>query len=118
MMSDCIFCKIAGGEIPAEFVYKDDKVFVIRDVNPQAPTHLLIIPTRHIVSAAEVDDPNALWPLLMGRAAEIARGMGLDGKQDDNGFRLVINTGIQGGQTVPHIHLHLLSGRNFGWPPG
>jgi histidine triad (HIT) family protein len=117
MMSECIFCKIAGGEIPADFVYRDDKVFVIRDVNPQAPAHLLIVPTRHIVSAAEVDDPG-VWSLLMGRAVETARSMGLDGKLDDNGFRLVINTGIQGGQTVPHLHLHLLSGRNVGWPPG
>ena len=116
-MGECIFCKIAGGEIPADFVYKDDKVFVIRDVNPQAPTHLLIIPTQHIVSAAEVGDPD-VWSLLMGRAVEIARNVELDGKWDDNGFRLVINTGIQGGQTVPHLHLHLLSGRNFGWPPG
>jgi histidine triad (HIT) family protein len=117
MMGECIFCRIARGEIPAEFVYKDDKIFAIRDVNPQASTHLLIIPAQHIVSAAEVNDPN-LWSLLMGRAISIARDLGLDGKRDDNGFRLVINTGVQGGQTVPHLHLHLLSGRNFGWPPG
>ncbi len=112
-MSECIFCKIAQGEIPAEFVYKDEFVFVVRDVNPQAPTHLLVIPTQHIVSAAEVSDPE-IWTLIMGRAVKIACGLGLD----KEGFRMVMNTGVQSGQTVPHIHLHLLSGRSFGWPPG
>ena len=116
-MSECIFCKIAKGEIPAEFVYKDDEVFVIRDVTPQAPVHFLVIPVQHIASAAEVNDPR-IWALIMGRATEVARNLGLDGSQDDSGFRMVMNTGVQGGQTVPHIHLHLLSGRNFGWPPG
>ena len=86
---------------------------VIRDVNPQAPTHLLVIPVQHIVSAAEVNDPS-LWKDVVGRAVEVAHSMGLD----NDGFRMVINTGEQGGQTVPHLHLHLLSGRNFVWPPG
>lgn len=112
-MSDCIFCKIAQGEIPAEPVYKDESVMVLRDVNPQAPTHLLIIPVQHIVSAAEVNDPK-IWTLIMDRAVRVARDLGLD----KDGFRMVMNTGAQSGQTVPHIHLHLLSGRNFGWPPG
>jgi histidine triad (HIT) family protein len=112
-MSDCIFCKIAQGEIPSEFVYKDDTIFAIRDVSPQAPTHLLIIPVQHIASAAEVDDPK-IWTSIMERAVEIARKLGLE----KEGFRMVVNTGVQSGQTVPHIHLHLLSGRNFGWPPG
>ena len=112
-MSDCIFCKIARGEIPAESVYKDDSVMVLRDVNPQAPTHLLVIPIRHIVSAAEVNDPK-IWTLIMDRAVLTARELGLE----KDGFRMVMNTGVQSGQTVPHIHLHLLSGRNFGWPPG
>jgi histidine triad (HIT) family protein len=110
---DCVFCKIARGEIPAEFVYKDDKVFVVRDMNPQAPTHLLIIPTRHVASAAEVDDPE-VWTSIMGRATAVARDLGLD----KEGFRMVVNTGARSGQTVLHLHLHLLSGRNFGWPPG
>jgi len=113
MMGDCVFCKIAKGEIPVEFVHKDETIFVIRDLNPQAPTHLLIIPVQHIESAAEVNDP-VIWSSIMGRAVEVARRLGLD----KEGFRMVINTGVQGGQTVPHIHLHLLSGRNFGWPPG
>ena len=113
MMSECVFCKIARGEIPAEFVHKDEKVFAIRDLNPQAPAHLLIIPAQHTESAAQVNDPE-IWSSIMGRAVEIARRLGFD----KEGFRMVINTGVQGGQTVPHIHLHLLSGRNFGWPPG
>jgi len=112
-MSECIFCKMAEGKISVDFVYKDDSVFVIRDINPQAPTHLLIIPTQHIVSAAEVNEP-AIWTSVMGRAVKLAHELGLA----DEGFRMVINTGAQGGQTVPHLHLHLLSGRNFGWPPG
>ena len=112
-MSDCVFCRIAQGEIPAEFVYKDETIFVIRDLNPQAPTHLLVIPATHVLSAAEVRDPS-LWALLVGRAVEVARNLGLD----KEGFRMVVNTGEQSGQTVPHLHLHLLSGRNFGWPPG
>ena len=112
-MGECVFCKIALGEIPAEFVYKDETIFVIRDLNPQAPTHLLIIPTLHIESAAEVNDP-AIWSSIMSRAVETACRLGLD----KEGFRMVVNTGAQSGQTVPHIHLHLLSGRNFGWPPG
>ena len=112
-MGECVFCKIANGEIPAEFVHKDETIFVIRDLNPQAPTHLLIVPARHIESAAEVNDPE-IWSSVVGRAVETARRLGLD----KEGFRMVINTGVQGGQTVPHIHLHLLSGRNFGWPPG
>ena len=112
-MGECVFCKIAKGEIPAEFVHKDEKIFVIRDLNPQASTHLLVIPAQHIESAAEVNDPG-VWSSIMGCAVEVACRLGLD----KEGFRMVINTGVQGGQTVPHIHLHLLSGRNFGWPPG
>ena len=112
-MDECVFCKIARGEIPAEFIYKDETVFVIHDLNPQAPTHLLVIPARHVELASQVNDPE-IWSSFMGRAVEVARRLGLD----KEGFRMVINTGVQGGQTVPHIHLHLLSGRNFGWPPG
>lgn len=112
-MGDCVFCKIAEGQIPAEFVHKDDTIFVIRDLNPQAPTHLLIVPVQHIESAVEVSDPE-IWSSIMGRAMEVVRRLGFD----KEGFRMVINTGAQGGQTVPHIHLHLMSGRSFGWPPG
>jgi len=112
-MSECVFCKIAKGEIPAEFIHKDENVFVIRDLNPQSPTHLLVIPALHIESAAEVDNPE-IWSSIVGTAVDIARRSGLD----KEGFRMVINTGVQGGQTVQHLHLHLMSGRKFGWPPG
>ena len=111
-MNECIFCKIASGEIPADFVYRDKKVFVIRDITPQAPTHLLVIPTQNVASAAEVTDP-AVWVAVMKQATEAARFLDLT-----EGYRMVINTGAQSGQTVPHLHLHLLSGRIFGWPPG
>ena len=112
-MDSCIFCKIANGEIPTDFVYQDEDVAVFRDVDPQAPTHLLVIPKRHIASAANVED-TSVWSVLVGRAVEVARKLGLE----KDGYRMVINTGAQGGQTVPHLHLHLLSGRNLGWPPG
>lgn len=112
-MSDCIFCKIASGEIPTDYVYKDDEVVAFRDVNPQAPTHILVIPVKHVASSAHVEDP-AIWSILIDRAVKIAKTLGLEG----NGYRMVINTGEQGGQTVPHLHLHLLAGRNLGWPPG
>lgn len=113
MMDDCIFCKIANGEIPSDFVYQDDEVAVFRDVDPQAPVHLLVIPKRHIASAAEANDP-AVFSTIVGRAVETALQLGLD----KDGYRMVINTGVQGGQTVPHLHLHLLAGRNLAWPPG
>ncbi|MBQ3403514.1 MAG: histidine triad nucleotide-binding protein [Synergistaceae bacterium] len=112
-MSDCIFCKIANGEIPSNFVYEDENVAAFRDVNPQAPVHVLVIPKKHIASSAEVQD-SSVWSTLMNAAVKIARDMGLD----KDGYRMVINTGEQGGQSVPHLHLHLLAGRNLGWPPG
>ena len=112
-MSDCIFCKIARGEIPSNFVYEDENVAAFNDVNPQAPVHVLVIPKKHIASSAAVDD-SSVWSSLMSSAVKIARKLGLE----ENGYRMVINTGEQGGQTVPHLHLHMLAGRNLGWPPG
>ena len=112
-MSDCIFCKIANGEIPTDFVYNDDKVVAFKDLNPQAPVHVLIIPKAHYTSSAAVDD-KSVWSDLMTGAVNVARELGLE----KDGYRMVINTGEQGGQTVPHLHLHLLAGRNLGWPPG
>lgn len=112
-MDDCIFCKIANGEIPSEFVYSDENVVAFRDVNPQAPVHVLVIPKKHYASSAAVKD-NSVWSSLMSSAVKIARELGLE----KDGYRMVINTGEQGGQTVPHLHLHLLAGRNLGWPPG
>ena len=114
MSVDCIFCKIVAGSIPAKRVYEDDLCLCIADLHPQAPTHLLIIPKGHIVSQAHAEETHA--PLLghmLAKAAEVARGAGLDG-----GYRVVINTGPDGGQTVDHLHLHLLGGRHMTWPPG
>lgn len=112
-MNDCIFCKIVNGDIPSEIVYSDENVVAFRDVNPQAPVHVLVIPKKHYASATAVEDIS-VWSNLMSSAVKIAEQLELD----DNGYRMVINTGEQGGQTVPHLHLHLLAGRNLGWPPG
>ena len=112
-MSDCIFCKIANGEIPVNFVYSDDSVVAFRDANPQAPVHILVIPRKHYDSSLAVNDPS-VWASLLDGAVKAARSLGLEEK----GYRMVINTGDEGGQTVMHLHLHLLAGRNLGWPPG
>ena len=112
-MNDCIFCNIAEGEIPTNFVYSDENVVAFNDLNPQAPVHVLVIPRNHYTSSIAVDDPK-VWSNLLGSAVKAARSLGLE----DKGYRMVINTGEQGGQTVPHLHLHLLAGRNLGWPPG
>jgi histidine triad (HIT) family protein len=114
MSADCLFCRIVAGEIPATKVHDDDSVVAIRDINPQAPTHLLVIPVAHIASAAELSEFDA--PLL-GRlftvAGDLARAEGLE-----DGWRLVTNVGRDAGQSVDHLHLHLLGGRPMGWPPG
>jgi histidine triad (HIT) family protein len=112
--SDCLFCAIVAGEIPATKVAETESTFAFRDINPQAPTHVLVIPKEHHTSAADVAQ---FAPQLLGdmvaTAGEIARSEGLDG-----GYRLVFNTGPDAGQTVFHVHLHLLGGRALGWPPG
>jgi len=114
MPADCLFCRMAGGEIPVPKVHEDDLVFAIRDINPQAPTHVLVMPVAHVASAADLGETDAgLLGRLFSVAAEIARREGLDG-----GWRLVANTGPDAGQSVPHLHLHLLGGRAMGWPPG
>ncbi|HCL80307.1 MAG TPA: histidine triad nucleotide-binding protein [Synergistaceae bacterium] len=113
MEKKCLFCGIASGEVPAQRVYEDDEVLVFKDVNPQAPVHLLAIPKEHVSSSADVKDP-ALWSKLMGCAVETAHRLGLD----DEGYRLVINCGTRAGQTVFHLHVHLMAGRSFHWPPG
>ena len=113
-MSDCIFCKIAAGEIPSNKAYEDDKVLAFYDLDPQAPTHILVIPKEHIKSAAEIDERNsALIAHVFEVAAKLAKQLGLD-----NGFRIVTNCGENAGQSVHHIHFHLLGGRDFTWPPG
>ncbi len=114
MSSECIFCRIVAGTISAKRVYEDDLCLCFADLHPQAPTHLLIIPREHIASQAHAQEEHAaLLGHLMAKAAQIARGSGLD-----HGYRVVINTGAEGGQTVDHLHLHLLGGRHMGWPPG
>jgi histidine triad (HIT) family protein len=114
MSPDCLFCKIVAGAIPANRVYEDELCIGFPDINPQAPTHLLIIPKRHIASQAKsVAEDAGLLGHLMASAAEIARGQNLE-----RGYRIVVNTGDEGGQTVNHLHLHLLGGRHMGWPPG
>ncbi len=114
-MSDCIFCKIDQGEIPAEKVFEDEGLFVIKDVNPQAPTHLLIIPKRHIPTLLELEEQDRS---VMSRVHEVAGKLACDGGFDQSGFRVVVNCGAGAGQSVFHIHFHLLAGRAMQWPPG
>jgi len=110
----CLFCKIASGEIPSTAVYQDDRVYAFADINPKAPVHVLIAPRQHIGSLAEAGkDQRALLGHLLWTAAEIARKKGLK-----KGYRVVVNTGEDGGQTVDHLHLHLMGGRAHSWPPG
>jgi histidine triad (HIT) family protein len=114
MSLDCLFCKIVAGGIPAKRVYEDELCVCFADINPQAPTHLLIVPRQHIASQAHAEEEHApLLGHLVAKAAEIAREQGLA-----SGYRVVINTGPDGGQTVDHLHVHLLGGRHMGWPPG
>ncbi len=111
---DCLFCKIVSGTIPANRVYEDELSIGFPDINPQAPSHFLIIPKQHIGSTAKaLAEDTALMGHLMATAAEIARKEKLN-----NGYRIVVNTGDDGGQTVNHLHLHLLGGRHMNWPPG
>lgn len=114
-MSDCLFCKIAGGEIPSTVVYEDDRVMAFRDINPKAPTHILIIPRKHVSTLNDVTaDDDGLVGELVRRAAEIAAELG----HAEAGYRTVFNCNEMAGQTVFHIHLHLLAGRPLAWPPG
>ncbi|HEY2434290.1 MAG TPA: histidine triad nucleotide-binding protein [Vicinamibacterales bacterium] len=115
MSSDCLFCKIVAGTIPAPKVYEDDEVIVISDINPQAPLHALVIPRRHIATLnALTSDDDALVGAMHRAAARVARDKGFA----ERGFRTVFNTNAEAGQTVFHIHLHLLAGRGLTWPPG
>ena len=112
-MSDCIFCKIANGEIPSQLVYEDDLVAAFNDISPVAPVHILIVPKAHIESALEIDDSNKdIVGHIFSVAGKIARDKGFA----ENGFRVVNNCGRDGGQTVMHLHFHLLAGETMGWP--
>ena len=114
-MADCLFCKIIKREIPATLVYEDDRVMAFGDINPQAPTHVLVVPKRHIATLNEVvAEDDSLVGELVRRAAAIAKERGLSA----GGYRTVFNTNRAAGQTVFHIHLHLLGGRAMTWPPG
>jgi len=114
-MSDCIFCKIAAGDIPAELVYEDDLVVGFRDLNPQAPTHVLLIPRRHIATINDLQpEDEAIIGRLYSAAAKVAEQEGIA----EQGYRTLINCNDDGGQTVFHVHLHLLGGRRLSWPPG
>ena len=115
-LADCIFCKIADHELKSDTVYEDEQVIAFRDLNPQAPVHVLIVPKRHIesVNAFETSDGEIVSHIFVEVAPKLARQLGID----ESGFRLVVNTGKQGGQTVGHLHVHLLGGRDMKWPPG
>ena len=115
MSEDCLFCKLISGEIPATEVYRDDDIFAFEDINPIAPTHILVIPIKHLsdIKSANEDDQELIGKMLL-IANQIATEKGLA----DDGFRYVINTGKNGGQTVYHLHLHIVGGRSLSWPPG
>ncbi len=115
MSADCLFCKIIAGEIPSTKVHEDDRVLAIRDIAPRAPTHILIMPREHVPSAADLTEAHGpLLGRLFAVAADLARAEGIV----DRGYRLALNVGSWGGQSVPHLHLHLMGGRAFAWPPG
>ncbi len=114
-MAECIFCQIVGGVIPAKKLYEDDQVIAFDDLNPQAPVHVLVIPKRHLVSLDDTQDSDsALLGQLLIVCAKMARERGIVG----GGYRVVANTGREAGQSVFHLHLHVLGGRPFTWPPG
>ena len=114
-MSDCLFCKIVSGEIPSTKIYEDEKVYAFLDIEPQAPEHIIIIPKLHIASANDITAENKdLIGDIFFAAANIAKEHGFD----CDGYRIVNNCGVNGGQTVGHIHFHMLAGRLLGWPPG
>jgi len=116
-MSDCLFCSIVSGDVPADIVHRDERTVAFRDIHPQAPVHVLVVPTRHITNAGTVvpgdaDDVVAL--LVTAKVVADAEGIG----GEDRGYRLAFNVGPDATNTVPHLHLHVLGGRRFDWPPG
>ena len=114
-MADCLFCRIAAGQIPAKIVYQDERLIAFQDINPQAPTHVLIVPRRHIATLNDLaPGDDGIVGEMVRRAAAIAREHG----HADRGYRTVFNCNAEAGQTVFHIHLHVLGGRSLGWPPG
>ncbi len=113
-MQDCLFCKISAGEIPAKKVYEDDKVLAFYDIDPQAPVHFLVIPKEHIASPADITPENSAYVSHAFEViAQLAQELGLE-----NGYRVVANCGKDGGQSVGHLHFHVLAKRSLAWPPG
>lgn len=114
-MADCLFCRIVAGEIPASIVFQDERMVAFKDITPQAPTHILVVPKRHIATLNDlVPEDDGLVGEMTRRAAAIAKEQGLA----DRGYRVLFNCNAEAGQTVFHIHLHLVGGRRMGWPPG
>lgn len=114
-MENCLFCKIASGQIPGDIVYQDEDVVAFKDINPQAPVHILLITRRHIPSMAELTpEDGPLLGIVFSVAAKLAHKLGVD----EGGYRVVTNVGPDAGQSVFHLHFHLLGGRKFAWPPG
>jgi histidine triad (HIT) family protein len=114
-MNDCIFCQIAAGKLASDIVFEDEDVVAFNDINPEAPTHILIVPRKHLANLNDaVSEDAALLGRVVITAAALAKQRGLDGQ----GYRLVVNTGQEAGQTVDHVHFHLLGGRFLSWPPG
>ncbi len=114
-MSDCIFCKIVAGQIDSKIVFEDDQCVAFDDVNPQAPVHTLVFPKQHVSSLEEIPSEKTT---LMGHLLQVCRIVAKKKNVETNGYRVVINTGVEGGQTVSHLHLHVLGGRPMTWPPG
>jgi histidine triad (HIT) family protein len=113
--NDCLFCKIIAGDIPGEFVHQDERCVAIKDVNPQAPTHVLVIPLEHMES---LDEATQKDEAMLGHLLRVAARMANDAGYGESGYRTVINTGAGAGQSVFHLHVHMLGGRTMQWPPG
>jgi len=114
-MSDCLFCKIANRQIFAKIVYEDDKAMAFEDIHPEAPVHLIIIPKKHIPTVLDITDEDQD---IMGYLYLVVNRIAVDKSLTEDGFRLIMNCGKSGGQEIPHVHIHILGGRLFGWPPG
>jgi histidine triad (HIT) family protein len=114
-MSDCLFCKICAGQIPATVTYRDDDVLAFKDISPKSPFHQLVIPLRHLPSLTQARAEDAA---LLGKLMIVASRLAAEAGFADSGFRVIMNAGPDAGQTVPHVHLHAMAGRSLGWPPG
>jgi histidine triad (HIT) family protein len=114
-VTDCLFCKIVAGEVPADIVYQDAEAVAFRDINPQAPLHVLVVPRKHFAGFAEADEDDEV---LIGRVARTAARVAEREGVADGGYRIVVNFGPDAQQSVPHLHMHVLGGRQMSWPPG